>query len=198
MKISELAKQLELPLVETKALLSDLGLDPDANEIDERLAQSILAKKAAVQPQIEAEPTPQEKPKRGRKKTDSQLAKKAASDLENSAAGASEVQATFTTSAATLRAQEMLACADVVAATGYAAFTARLAQNDAAFLSWFAKGTNEAIANNSNAANPAQILASLGIPSAQESLGKLQQSSVSLSNAEEAETALRFYDNSAA
>lgn len=195
MNFQEFADKHGLALSTVRVKASQIGFSEPIGLINQEQLLAFIKGPAHLsessQPQEEEQP---EKPKRSRKK-DTQLAKKAASDLENNASAAGVTQANFATAAATVKAQEMVATADVVSATGYSAFTARLAQNDASFLSWFANGTNEAIANNANAASPGQILSELGIPSAQESLGKLQRFSTKLSNVEDAETALRFYDN---
>ncbi|MGE5655054.1 MAG: hypothetical protein ACM37W_00270 [Actinomycetota bacterium] len=74
MKRAQLATQLNLKTAQLDALLNQIhsergGFDILSDDIPDPLADALIAQKTAVQPQIEAEQTPQEKPKRGRKKT---------------------------------------------------------------------------------------------------------------------------------
>ncbi|MGE5658386.1 MAG: hypothetical protein ACM37W_17415 [Actinomycetota bacterium] len=136
MKTSQLAKELELPLVETKALLSDLGLDPDATEIDDEIAQVMIdTRKGVAVKSHQLEPEAPQHPKA--RKKGGKLAKATADNLTQTVSG-SHIQGNQIVRTLILRRMMAnVAIADLVSRAGEAAFLARIQQNEQQFTANF-------------------------------------------------------------
>lgn len=137
MKISELAKQLSLPLPETKCLIAELGLDPESNEIDDEIAQAAIDLRKGINIPTNAQLTGKEsskEPTNGNgKKRGGKLAKTTGDALTQSVAGAHISSNQIVRTMLVRRIMANVALADMISRAGELAFMRRMQQNEVNF-----------------------------------------------------------------
>lgn len=183
MKITDLSKALSLPVADLRILLGQMGLNDQASDLDDEIANAMISERNGIKVNSYLEPEqatpasePQPEKKRGRKSNGNggKLVKSTADGLTQAVAGANLQCNQVVRVMLQQRMMANVAIADLISRAGEMAFLSRMQQNEQEFASNFVDAQQAQLKDVIEAIDSevATILTGLGVNSPNESLAK--------------------------